>query len=65
MKAQTFDRVLVPQANGQTVAYTQDEFMALPVDDRVRMILARTATFYRGEIVIDQTEALKGIRGTR
>jgi hypothetical protein len=65
MKTAAFDRVLVPQANGQTASYTQQEFMELPVDDRVRMILARTATFYRGEIVIDQTEALKGIRGTR
>jgi hypothetical protein len=60
-----FDRVLVPQPNGQKQSYTHDEFMALPVDDRVRVILARTATFYRGEIVIDQTEALKGIRGPR
>lgn len=62
MQAQLpFDRVLVPQPDGQRELSAQD-FLDLPLHERIRMIMQRDLRFYAGGDVVDQSDALKGLR---
>lgn len=53
-----FDRVIVSSA-GRSHELTLAEFMALPLPQRIRHILARDVSFYEGDRPIERGEALR------
>jgi hypothetical protein len=60
-----FDRVAVGSGDRQTLM-TVKQFMALPLPTRVRHILQRDMSFYRGDEVVDGKLALRALmRGAR
>ena len=62
MKSKAFDSVIVHRTDGSRQAYSVDEFMALPLDERVGLILARSIDFYLGDAPVARREALKSLR---
>jgi len=52
-----FDRVVVGNRG-----YSAQEFMRLPLSQRVRHILKREVTFYRGQDPVQPTLALSSLR---
>ena len=62
MTTLSFDRVVVVGVDGLEREYSVEEFLTLPIHDRVRQILERRLRFYLRGDVVDQTEALKSMR---
>jgi len=59
-----FDRVVIV-VDGRSVSFTADQFLALPLADRIRYILGKQCTFYRGATPVDTKVALASLRGTQ
>jgi hypothetical protein len=56
-----FDRVVF-LGNGQAREFSVQEFLALPMHQRVVHLLSRELAFYRGPTQIDRSTALKQLR---
>jgi hypothetical protein len=52
-----FDEVRVEQK-----AYTVDDFLQLPLHERIRYMLSGMVAFFRDGAQVDQTDALKALR---
>ena len=61
MKVQPFDRVSIRRQDG-TRSMSSDEFMALPLHERVEHILARNVDFFDGEQAVELKAALAWLR---
>jgi hypothetical protein len=46
-------------------SYTTSQFLALPLAERIRLILGRQVAFYRGTTPIDPKQALAHLRSER
>jgi hypothetical protein len=57
-----FDRVVVVGLHGRGQSWTVEEFLSLPLDGRIRIILAREVEFFRGPTFVDRREALAALR---
>jgi len=57
-----FDRVVVVGRPGRGQSWTVEEFLSLPLDERIRIILAREVEFFRGPTPVDRREALAALR---
>lgn len=59
----TFDRVvIVGAAAGTRQSYSAEEFLALPLAQRIQHILAREVEFFQGQIKLERGDALKSLR---
>jgi len=56
-----FDRVVIEDARGRR-ELTKAAFLALPLTERIRCVIERTAKFYDGPNEVDRHEALNGLR---
>ncbi len=57
-----FDRVIVVRGDGTEQPYSADEFLALPLHERVKHILGREIRFFMGERPVDRAVALRSLR---
>ena len=64
MSSLVFDRVVVVRAH-VTERLTADQFFAMPLSERVRMLIERTARFYLGDVEVDRAAALASLRRSR
>jgi hypothetical protein len=62
LKTPVFDRVTVQHDDGSRRTYSAEEFLALPLHDRIRYILARDVEFYRDGTPVDRGLALRSLR---
>jgi hypothetical protein len=62
VKKTVFDRVILAREDGQRFVCTVEEFMAMPLHERIRYILGRDVEFYLGEEPIDRGVALRALR---
>jgi hypothetical protein len=62
VKKTVFDRVILAREDGERFVYTPEEFMAMPLHERIRHILGREVEFYLGEEPIDRGIALRALR---
>lgn len=58
------NRVKLKSANG-TETLSLDQFLQLPLDERIQLILARAATFYDDDVVVDRQDAMRILRTVR
>lgn len=56
-----FDRVVIVDDHGQR-ELTKGEFLGLPLSQRIRCVIERTATFYDGTREVDRHAAINGLR---
>lgn len=56
-----FDRIVIEDARGRR-ELTKAAFLALPLTERIRCVIERTAKFYDGPTEVDRHEALNGLR---
>ena len=61
MKPAPFDRV-VTQRNGTRVVYSFDEFLGLPLHERIQHVLQRDLSFFLRGVEIDRRRALDALR---
>jgi hypothetical protein len=59
-----FDRVVVKENNGSRT-FSVDRFLALPLSQRIKVILERRVTFFLNEAEVDRNTALNGLRKAR
>jgi hypothetical protein len=59
--AVVIDRVVLRQ-DGQSRSITTFEFMNLELSVRIRHVMSGNATFYSGELIVPQGEALQALR---
>jgi hypothetical protein len=57
-----FDRVVILAGTGAQKAYSTEEFLALPLAQRIQHILAREVEFFQGYTRLERAEALKSLR---
>lgn len=57
-----FDSVKVRQASGLITTYTPDEFLAISLSERMKLILEQKVSFYLGLQNVPTRDALKHIR---
>ena len=62
MKALVFDRVTIASDDGTRRSYSAQEFLALPLHERVRYILGRDVAFFLGSIPVERGTALRALR---
>jgi hypothetical protein len=58
--AVTFDTILIDDGRGKQ-RVSLDEFLQLPLGERVRLILGRKLEFWKGKRQIDRGAALKSL----
>ena len=54
-----FDRVVVREADGNTNEMSRDQYRALPLKVRVRMLVEGKVTFFSGSREVAASEAIK------
>ncbi len=62
MKTYIFDRVTVRSQDGRRRDYSAQEFLALPIHERIQYILGREIEFFYGNSPIDRGVALRALR---
>jgi hypothetical protein len=63
--AEVFDRVVVVERSGARRSYSRDQFMALPLDERVAHILSRQIEFFLEQVPVDRSKALRKLYALR
>lgn len=58
-----FDRIIVRQEPVQ--AYSVDEFLRLPLHERIRYLLHKNVEFYSGRDLVNRKDALASLRSAR
>jgi hypothetical protein len=61
VRASGYDRVGVTLEGGQIEWFSKQEFQALPLVERVRILSGGDARFYRGPLEVSATEAMRGL----
>ena len=56
-----FDRVFIDDDSGRR-ELSQGEFLRLPLSQRIRCVIERTATFFDGAREVDRHAAINGLR---
>ncbi|MBK6696038.1 MAG: hypothetical protein IPG50_28085 [Myxococcales bacterium] len=59
-----FDRILIAR-DGATREMTPEQFFALPLAERIEVVVQRRASFWAGSAEVDAKEALARIRAAR
>lgn len=59
-----FDRVVIKESGGSR-SFSVDSFLALPLSQRIKVILERRVTFYQHDSEVDRNVALNGLRKAR
>ncbi len=59
-----FDRVVITEVSG-TRTLSVEGFLALPLSQRIRLVLDRSVTFYNKDREVDRNLALDGLRKAR
>jgi hypothetical protein len=59
-----FDRVVVKETGGSRT-FSVERFLALPLSQRVKVILERRVSFYLRDTEVDRNTALNGLRRAR
>lgn len=59
----SFDRVVIFDREGRR-ELSKHEFLKLPLSQRIRCVIERTATFYSGDEEVDRHGALDALRRT-
>jgi hypothetical protein len=59
-----FDRVVITEVSG-TRTLSVEGFLALPLSQRIRLVLDRSVTFYKKDREVDRNLALDGLRKAR
>jgi hypothetical protein len=54
-------RVILASSSGNQ-ELSLDQFLQLPLDQRIQLIMQRAATFYRDEAVVERQEAMRYLR---
>jgi hypothetical protein len=62
LKTYIFDRVTVRGQDGRRRNYSAQEFLALPIHERIGYILAREVEFFHGDAPIERGLALRALR---
>ena len=57
-----YDFVEVPTQEGSVQRMSRSQFEAQPLAARIRILVDGTAVFFRGDVVVPASEALKGTR---
>ena len=57
-----YDFVEVPTVEGAVQRMSRSQFEAQPLAARIRILVDGTAVFFRGDVVVPASEALKGTR---
>jgi hypothetical protein len=58
------NRVVLRSSKGsETLSLTQ--FLELPLNERIQLILARVATFYCDDVVVERQDAMRYLRSFR
>ena len=60
MNAAPVDRIVFHEP-GRERSLTLDEYLATPLSERVRHVLARTVSFYKDGTAVDRQTALKAL----
>ena len=53
---------MIVNDGGAEHVFSVPEFMALPIHERVRLVLGRRLEFFRGEVLVERSVALKSLR---
>jgi hypothetical protein len=56
-----FDRVVIAD-NGRSSTLTAEAFIALPLPERIRHILGRSAQFFNGAVLVERHHALRSLQ---
>jgi hypothetical protein len=64
MREAPFDRVVLVEA-GRRRDVSMSEFLAMPLDERIRAILKRAIEFYDGAQAVDRQSALNFLRARK
>jgi hypothetical protein len=56
-----FDRVVIADDQGRR-ELSKEDFLSLPLSQRIRCVIERTATFYSGSREVDRHRAINGLR---
>ena len=59
-----FDRVVL-RVEGDTRELTSEQFLEIPLSARIRLVLERSAEFYRSGESVDWNDALNSLRRAR
>ncbi len=59
-----FDRVVITEVSGSRTLSVEG-FLALPLSQRIRLVLDRSVTFYSKDREVDRNLALDGLRKAR
>lgn len=62
MVALNFDSISINLPDNGHTRMTPEQFITLPVNDRVKMVLRGNITFYRKGIEVDKRESLATLR---
>lgn len=55
------NRVVLQSANGSETL-SLEQFLQLPLNERIELILARAATFYQDDVVVERQDAMRFLR---
>lgn len=58
------NRVVLQSTTGSE-ALSLEQFLELPLNQRIALILARAVTFYRDEVIVERQEAMRLLRTVR
>lgn len=53
---------MIVNEGGGAHALSVPDFLALPIHERVRLVLERRVDFFRGEVWVERSAALKSLR---
>jgi|LNFM01.1.fsa_nt_gb hypothetical protein len=59
-----FDRVVIQDASGRR-ELTVEQFLEIPLSERIRSVISRTATFFDGPREVERMSALDSLRRAR
>jgi hypothetical protein len=60
-KVKAFDRAITTEENGQVKEIDRDTYRAMPLKNRVRLLVEGRVRFYVGDREVPASEALKGL----
>lgn len=61
MEELAFDRVVVALADGRRRSYSAQEFISLPLHERIQHVLKRSIEFYKSDARVDRNGALRSL----
>jgi hypothetical protein len=62
VSALPFDRIVILSDSGKPREMSVDEFLALPLDQKIKSVLSRRIEFYDGHAAVDRKLGLASLR---